>query len=389
MKNLIEPHGGKLVNRMCEGNVREYLLDRVPSMEKLSISDREVSDLEMISIGAFSPLEGFMGKRDYLSVLQDSRLRDGCPWTVPITLSVSREDEKRFVIDNDIALCNKEGKVMGVLYLEEKYDYDKEKEAEIAYGTTDVAHPGVAALYEKGETLLAGKVAMIRRPDHGELSEILLDPKETRLLFYYKGWRSVVAFQTRNPIHRAHEYIQKCALEVVDGLLVHPLIGATKKDDIPARVRINCYKALLEKYYPEDKTVLSAFPASMRYAGPKEAILHAIARKNYGCTHFIVGRDHAGVGNYYGTYDAQKIFDEFEPAEIGITPLRFEHAFYCTDCGGMATAKTCPHGSESHVFLSGTKVRAMLAEGESLPPEFTRPEVADVLMQWRSSVAAE
>ena len=381
MKNLIDPHGGKLVNRICEGHVRDYLLEQVPDMEKLFMSDRELSDLEMISIGAFSPLEGFMGKDDYQSVLRYNRLENGCAWTIPITLSTTREDEKRFVIDKDIALCDKDGKVMGVLYLEGKYEYDKEEEAEVVYGTKEAAHPGVAALYEKGDVLLAGKVAMINRPDHGELTDMLLDPLETRLLFYYKGWRTVVAFQTRNPIHRAHEYIQKCALEIVDGLLVHPLIGATKKGDIPARVRIECYNTLLEKYYPRDRTVLSVFPAAMRYAGPKEAILHAIARKNYGCTHFIVGRDHAGVGNYYGTYDAQKIFDEFQPEEIGITPLCFEHSFYCSECGGMGTAKTCPHGAESHLFLSGTKVREMIAVGECPPPEFTRPEVADILMK--------
>ena len=386
MKNLIDPHGGKLINRVCEGRVREYLLDGIPKMERILLNDREVSDLEMISIGAFSPLEGFMGEDDYLSVLRNNRLRDGYPWTIPITLAVSKGDERRFIIDEDIALCDRNGKVLGVLYLEGKYNRDREKEAEIVYGTKDDAHPGVAALYEAGDVLLSGKVAMINSPDHGELTDMLLDPKETRLLFYYKGWRSVVAFQTRNPIHRAHEYIQKCALEVVDGLLLHPLVGTTKEDDIPARVRIDCYRVLLEKYYPRNRTILSVFPACMRYAGPKEAILHAIARKNYGCTHFIVGRDHAGVGNYYGTYDAQKIFDEFEPEEIGITPLRFEHAFYCNECGSMATTKTCPHGGESHIFLSGTKVREMLAAGETPPPEFTRSEVASVLMEWQQSL---
>ncbi len=279
MKNLIDPHGGKLINRMCEGRVRDYLLDQIHTMEKISLTDREASDMEMISIGAFSPLEGFMGKDDYQSVLQNSRLSNGIPWTIPITLAVSKDDQSRFDIDKDIALCDREGKVLGVLYLEEKYDHDKEKEAEIVYKTTDPDHPGVAALYQRGDVLLAGKVAMINRPDHGEMSDLLLDPMETRLLFYYKGWRSVVAFQTRNPIHRAHEYIQKCALEVVDGLLIHPLIGATKEDDIPAKVRVECYKTLLDKYYPKGRTVLSAFPAAMRYAGPNEAILHAIARR--------------------------------------------------------------------------------------------------------------
>jgi len=383
MKSLIEPHGGNLVNRICEGQVRDYLMAQLPYMEKITINDREISDLEMISIGAFSPLEGFIGKDDYLSILQNNRLKNGCPWTIPIVLGVDKDDDKRLKLDKEIALCDRDGNVLGVLYLEEKYTCDKEKEAEIVYKTKDTDHPGVKALFDRGDLLLAGKVAMLNRPDHGELSGLLLDPHETRLLFYYKGWRSVVAFQTRNPIHRAHEYIQKCALEIVDGLLVHPLIGVTKDDDIPASVRIDCYNALLSKYYPKDRTVLSVFPAAMRYAGPKEAILHAIARKNYGCTHFIVGRDHAGVGNYYGTYDAQKIFDEFEPEEIGITPLKFEHSFYCKECGGMGTPKTCPHDKESHVFLSGTKVREMLANGEVPPVEFTRREVAEILIKWR------
>jgi sulfate adenylyltransferase len=381
MKNLIEPHGGKLINRICEGKVKEYLLDQIPSMQQLHLSDIEVSDLEMVSIGAFSPLEGFMGEDDYLSVINNNRLKNGVPWTIPITLTADEENEKKYAIDKEISLYNKDNKLLGVLYLEEKYTRDKEKEAQVVYGTTDKAHPGVATLHKTGDVLLAGKVVMLDRPDHGEMTALCLDPKETRLLFYYKGWRSVVAFQTRNPIHRAHEYIQKCALEIVDGLLLHPLVGQTKEDDIPASVRIDCYKTLLEKYYPKDKVVMSVFPASMRYAGPKEAILHAIARKNYGCTHFIVGRDHAGVGNYYGTYDAQKIFDEFEPGEIGITPLKFEHAFYCRECGCMATAKTCPHNRESHVFLSGTKVREILSAGGALPLEFTRPEVAQVLME--------
>jgi len=374
------------VNRVCQGQVREYLLDQIHSMEKILLSDRKASDLEMISIGAFSPLEGFMGEDDHLSILRNNRLKNGCPWTIPITLAVSEEDEKRYVIDKDIALCDKNGRPLGVLSLEEKYGYDKEIEAKTVYGTTDLAHPGVAALYESGDVLLAGRVSMVNRPDHGELTEMLLDPKETRLLFYYKGWKSVVAFQTRNPIHRAHEYIQKCALEAVDGLLVHPLVGATKDGDIPAKVRIECYKTLLKQYYPRDRVALSIFPAAMRYAGPKEAILHAIARKNYGCTHFIVGRDHAGVGKYYGTYDAQKIFDEFDPEEIGIIPLRFEHAFYCNVCDSMATTKTCPHDAESHVFLSGTRVREMLATGETPPLEFTRSEVADVLIKWQQSM---
>lgn len=384
MKSLIEPHGGKLVNRVCEGKVREYLLDRLPDMERMHLTDREISDLEMIAIGAFSPLEGFMGEEDYRSVVERSKLANGLPWTIPITLSAEEQEAERFSPGWDVALYDQREQLVGVLHLEEKFRYDKEKEAKEVYCTTDTAHPGVAALNRMGPILLGGKIVLLNRPDHGLFSDFLLDPKETRLLFYYKGWRSVVAFQTRNPIHRAHEYIQKCALEIVDGLLVHPLIGETKKDDVPAEVRMQAYKTILEEYYPKDRTILSVFPANMRYAGPKEAIFHAIARKNYGCTHFIVGRDHAGVGNYYGTYDAQRIFDEFDPEELGITPLFFEHAFYCRRCGGMASYKTCPHGEDDHLFLSGTKVRAMLQKGEMPPPEFTRPEVAQVLIEGMS-----
>lgn len=381
MKNLIDPHGGKLVHRMAEGRIRELLMERLGDMERLHLGLREISDLEMIATGAFSPLEGFMGQEDYLSVLERRTLANGLPWTIPITLSTSGEMAERLTVGRDVALYDRNDRLLGILHLEEKYSYDKEKEARAVYLTADDAHPGVAALRRMGDVLLGGKIALFNRTDYGALSDALLDPRETRLLFYYKGWGTVAAFQTRNPIHRAHEYIQKCALEIVDGLLVHPLVGETKPDDIPVDVRMACYRAVLDEYYPRERTVLSVFPASMRYAGPREAIFHAIVRKNYGCTHFIVGRDHAGVGNYYGSYDAQHIFEEFDPAALGITPLFFENAFYCQRCGGMASNKTCPHSTEEQIGLSGTKVRELLRNGQMPPPELTRPEVARVLVQ--------
>jgi sulfate adenylyltransferase len=279
-----------------------------------------------------------------------------------------------------VALTDEHGHPLAVLEVAEKYRYDKREEARLAYGTEDEAHPGVAAVYAQGEVNLAGKVSVFELPPAGEFAELKLTPRETREVFQSRGWRRIAGFQTRNPIHRAHEYLQKCALEIVDGLLIHPLVGETKGDDTPSEVRIRCYRALIERYFPEDRVLLAVWPGAMRYAGPREAIFHALVRKNYGCTHFIVGRDHAGVGSYYGTYDAQRIFDEFAPGELGIIPLFFEHAFFCRTCGGMASPKTCPHSPGERVALSGTAVREKLAQGERLPAEFTRPEVAEILI---------
>jgi len=380
----IEPHGGKLVNRIISMEEREVLLDKATNydMKKIQLSPREITDIDMIAVGAMSPLEGFMCKEDYDTVVDNMRLSSGLPWSIPITLSATKDEIKGLKPGNDVALIDQANELIATLHLEEIFHHDKKKESLEVYGTDDTNHPGVDYVYKMGDFLLGGKVSVINRTKPPDFPDYRLDPVETRELFRKKGWRRVVGFQTRNPVHRAHEYIQKCALEIVDAILLHPLVGATKSDDIPADVRIRCYEILLEKYYPKDRAMLAVFPAAMRYAGPREAIFHAILRKNYGCTHFIVGRDHAGVGKYYGTFDAHYIFDEFDPQEIGITPLFFDHSFYCKSCNGMASYKTCPHDSANHVILSGTEVRRMLSEGDTPPPTFTRPEVAKVLSEY-------
>lgn len=366
---LIAPHGGVLVDRTGERPSDVDTLERIP------LTSRELSDLDMLACGALSPLEGFMGREDYESVLETMHLASGLPWALPVCLAV--DDAPR---GDRVVLVDERDRPLAVLEVEEVFDYDKEREAELCFRTRDQAHPGVARLYAQRPRYLAGRVTVFERATP-EFPELALDPADTRRLFAERGWKRVVGFQTRNPIHRAHEYLTKVALETVDGLLVHPLVGDTKSDDVPAAVRVECYRALLRNYYPEERVLLAAFPAAMRYAGPREAIWHAICRKNYGCSHFIVGRDHAGVGDYYGTYDAQLIFDEFAPHELDIEPMFFEHSFWCNACGSMASTKSCPHGAEDRVFLSGTQVREMLGAGEIPPAEFTRPEVAQVLIE--------
>ncbi len=352
-----------------------------------------VSDLELIAVGAFSPLTGFMTSNVYRTVLDDMRLPNGLAWTIPVTLPVSREEAATVKEGQEVALVEHTAEggenIMGILQVAERYEYDKPEEAAEVYLTADDAHPGVARLYQQGDVLLGGDIYLLNRPSEIEFPEFRHDPAQTRRMFAARGWRRIVAFQTRNPIHRAHEYIQKVALEIVDGLLLHPLVGETKEDDIPADVRMESYQAILRDYYPAERVLLGVYPAAMRYAGPREAIFHAIARQNYGCTHFIVGRDHAGVKGYYGTYDAHYIFDEFLPHELFITPLFFDYAFYCRKCQAVVSAKTCPHDAEDHVFLSGTQVRRMLEQGEPLPEEFTRPEVSRVLIEGMARKRAE
>ena len=376
----IPPHGGKLIDLLLSRKESERAASEAEHLPKVEIGRRELSDLEMMAVGGLSPLTGFMGEKDYWAVIDEMHLESGLPWTIPVTLSVDDEEVKRIGGASRIALTRDAGAV-ALVEIEEIYRRDREAEANSVFQTTDLAHPGVKALNQAGDFLVAGAVNVISLPQHGTFLQYRLTPSDTRSAFAARGWRTVVGFQTRNPVHRAHEYLQKCAMEIVDGLLLHPLVGETKDDDVPAEVRMRCYEVLFENYYPKDRAMMSVFPAAMRYAGPKEAIWHAICRKNYGCTHFIVGRDHAGVGTYYGTYDAQKIFDEFEPDELGITPLFFEHSFFCRRCDEMATPKTCPHSEEDRVILSGTKVREMLRAGRKPPKEFSRPEVAEILIE--------
>lgn len=372
------PHGGVLIDRYVKGDEAGKLAAAARDLPIIELNARELSDVEMIAGGAFSPLEGFMSEEDYHSVVDTMRLANGLPWTIPVTLPLDEDEAGRVRAGQKVTLSY-EGRPFAIMDVREVYRRDRQHEAQNVYRTTETAHAGVAALMAESDTLAGGPISVFAPLPDLPFPEYRLPPATTRRLFAERKWRTVVGFQTRNPVHRAHEYLQKCALEIVDGLLLHPLVGATKSDDVPADIRMRSYEALLANYYPRDRVLLAVNPAAMRYGGPREAIFHSLIRKNFGCTHFIVGRDHAGVGNYYGPYDAQYIFSEFEPGELGIQPLFFENSFFCNTCGNMATEKTCPHPVGDRVTLSGTQVRAMLRAGELPPPQFSRPEVAKIL----------
>lgn len=380
---MITPHGGTLINRLVEGDAAASLLEKAAGLPSMTLNSREISDLEMITVGAMSPLQGFMGEEDYNNVLENMRMADGTAWPLPVVLA-TKGDDTAPEVGTTLALKNEDGTIYGTMDVTSVWTMDKERELDLCFsGSNEKAdhnHPAWGYIETLGASYVGGTITVATLPKYEKHNDYRLTPTQTRASFEEKGWGTIAAFQTRNPIHRAHEYLTKCALEQTDGLLVHPLVGDTKADDIPSDIRMQCYHALLEKYYPMDRTMLGVYPQAMRYGGPREAVLHAVCRQNYGITHIIIGRDHAGVGTYYGTFDAQSIFDQYNPGDLEIQTLRFEHSFFCKLTGGMATTKSSPAGPEDKIFLSGTKVREMLSNGERPPEEFSRPEVADILI---------
>jgi sulfate adenylyltransferase len=386
LADLVPPHGGRLIPLIADADARRELIEEARCLPKVSLSSREVSDLIMLAMGAFSPLQGFMGRGDYKRVVEEMRLENGLLWPIPITLSVPREEADEIKEGQKVALLNSgPNEIMASMLVQEKYLYSKRVEALQVFGTDDEGHPGVKKTYEQGEVYLGGLVKVFSEGSYPKRFPEFARPAETRAIFADKGWATIAAFQTRNPMHRSHEYLTKIALEVCDGLLIHPIVGRLKAGDIPAEVRMECYRALLDNYYPKDRVVLRVYPMEMRYAGPREALLHAIIRQNFGCSHLIVGRDHAGVGSYYGPFDAQRVFDELGPEDLYIKPLKLDWAFWCKRCDSMASLKTCPHGYEDHLLISGTRLREMLSKGERPPEQFSRKEVLNVLVEYYQS----
>jgi sulfate adenylyltransferase len=383
---MISPHGNKLINKLASENEKKALEDKAEKLTRIDIAYRNSTDCEMIANGVFSPLEGFMNRKDAESVINKMELANGTIWSVPIVLPVSLEISDKLNPDQEVALYDEENTLIAIMRVEDKFTLDLEKYCQNIFKTTETQHPGVKVVKEAGNNYIGGEIIkLINRPQRENIDlEYYRDPALIRKMFEEKGWKTIVAFQTRNPIHRAHEYIIKTAMEPFDGALIHPLVGETKSDDIPADVRMKCYEVLVDNYFSKNNTMVTVLPTTMRYAGPREAVHHMIMRKNYGCTHMIIGRDHAGVGNYYGTYEAQEFVSKVVE-KLGITPIMLEHSFYCLKCESMASQKTCPHPKEDHVFLSGTKVRELLREGNRPPKEFSRVEVADILIEWATN----
>lgn len=381
---IVPPHGGELKPLLLKGEDLKAAREKAEDLPQIRMSSRETSDLIMMATGAFSPLHGFMCKKDYTRVVKDMHLTNNTLWPIPITLSVSKEKADSLSLGTDISLIDSDSdELMGSMTIQEKFTYDKYTEAREVFRTEDDAHPGVAKIYAQEEILLGGPVKAFSEGPYPQLyGDQYGRPEDTRAIFMQKGWTTIAAFQTRNPIHRSHEYCTKIALEVSDGILIHPLVGKLKADDIPADIRMQCYEVLLRNYYPQDRVVLKVYPMEMRYGGPREALLHAIFRQNFGCSHLIIGRDHAGVGSYYGPFDAQKIFQEIDPQDLHIEPLNIDWTFWCHKCDGMASMKTCPHDKNERVLISGTKVRELLAQGQMLPKEFSRPEVTEILIDY-------
>jgi sulfate adenylyltransferase len=380
---LVPPHGGTLKPLLIQG---EELPDKsrlAQSLPRVRINSKESSDVVMLAMGAFSPLNGFMGQQDYLEVVDRMQLCSGVLWPIPITVSVTREQSKKIRIGQDIVLVDEHSnEALAIMTVEEVFPYDRAKEAREVFGTQEEAHPGVRRIYSQGELYLGGPIRVLSEGKYPRLFPEFARPIETRTIFAERGWSTVAAFQTRNPMHRSHEYLVKIAIEVSDGVLIHPIVGALKPGDIPAEVRLKCYQALIDRYLPAERIVLKVYPMEMRYGGPREAVLHAIIRQNFGCSHLIIGRDHAGVGKYYGPFDAQKIFDQLEPGSLQIQPLKLDWTFWCHSCGAMASMKSCPHGKEHRLLISGTELRAMLSEDRHPPEQFSRPEVLQILMNY-------
>ena len=376
---MIAPHGGKLIKRVLGQDEREKVLEKTKELPSLKLNVESVSDVENIAFGNFSPLEGFLGKKDYQNVLNHMRLSDDLPWPIPIVLDVGKEEAEKLKEGQEVILLNESSQPVAVLYLEEKYEYSKKELAEKVFQTTDTAHPGVAKVNSMKDILVAGKIGLIQESPT-PFYKYKLKPIETRILFKEKSWRTVVGFQTRNTPHIGHEYVQKTALTFTDGIFVNPVIGRKKKGDFKDEVILASYDELIKNYYLKERAVVAILQMEMRYAGPREAIFHAIIRKNFGCTHIIIGRDHAGVGNFYPPYAAQDIFEEFP--DLGIVPLFFKSFSFCKKCNSVVNEKTCPHPPEDHINFSGTKIREMLTQGKIPPPELMRPEVAKIIISY-------